>query len=83
MLLPVQRCALQCTRRREYSAMELLTIVEVARLCKLSTRAIYNLVARRAMPTPIKIGAATRWRRADIEAWLAAGCPADESEVPA
>lgn len=27
-------------------------------------------------PKPIHIGSAVRWRRAEIEDWLAAGCPA-------
>jgi predicted DNA-binding transcriptional regulator AlpA len=28
------------------------------------------------MPAPIKIGGAVRWNRAEIESWVAAGCPA-------
>jgi predicted DNA-binding transcriptional regulator AlpA len=54
---------------------ELLDDKAVARLLSCSARHIRRLADRDAMPRPLKIGALTRWRRADIDAWITAGCP--------
>ena len=40
-----------------------------------STRHIRRLADSGAMPRPIHLGRLVRWRRADVDAWLAAGCP--------
>jgi predicted DNA-binding transcriptional regulator AlpA len=32
------------------------------------------MAAAGLMPAPLKIGALVRWRRTDLEAWLAGGC---------
>ena len=63
-------------RRREYAFvyMELLTDLEVSRLAKLSRRQIHKLRAARLIPPPVRIGRSTRWRAADIERWIDAGC---------
>lgn len=39
-----------------------------------SPRHIERLATRRLMPAPVRIGGLVRWRRADLEAWLAGGC---------
>ena len=49
----------------------LLTIVEVARRLKVSTRKIERMVEARDFPAPMRIGRATvRWCPSAIESWL-------------
>lgn len=40
-----------------------------------SVRHVYRMTDSGRMPQPVKVGALVRWRRADLEAWIAAGCP--------
>jgi predicted DNA-binding transcriptional regulator AlpA len=60
---------------REYAA-ELLDARAVGLLLDCSARHVRRLADRDAMPRPIKVGALTRWRAADICRWVADGCPA-------
>lgn len=53
---------------------ELLTVRDVAALVKLSSRQIYKLCASARMPAPLKVGRSTRWRAAQISAWIQNGC---------
>ena len=49
----------------------LLTVAQVAEaLGSISTRSIWRLAATGELP-PIRVGRATRWRRADVEAFVA------------
>jgi excisionase family DNA binding protein len=57
------------------SAPLLITAEEVAGMLDISTRTLWRLVSARRIVAPLKIGGSTRWRRAEIEAWVAAGCP--------
>jgi excisionase family DNA binding protein len=50
----------------------------VASLLGCSVRHIFRLAAEGRMPRPVKIGHLARWRRSDLDTWLAAGCPANE-----
>ena len=59
---------------------EMLSVRDVAALLKLSTRQVYKLVACGRMPQPLKVGRSTRWRSADIAAWIDGGCGAAETE---
>ena len=52
----------------------LLTVREVAALCKWSTRQVYKMVSSGRLPAPLKVGRSTRWRASDIEAWIKNGC---------
>ncbi len=47
----------------------------VAELFGCSSRHIRRLADSGAMPRPIHIGRLVRWRKADVDAWLNAGCP--------
>jgi prophage regulatory protein len=49
--------------------------IELARLLDMSVRTIRRLDCSGKLPRPVRIGGAVRWLVADIEAWLAAGCP--------
>lgn len=42
--------------------------------CRSSKRHIYRLVDSGRMPAPIKLGRLNRWRRTEIEQWIANGC---------
>ncbi len=52
----------------------LLSVKEMAAILSMSTRNIYRLSDEGRMPKPVRIGGSTRWRRADIEKWVADGC---------
>lgn len=56
------------------SLLEMLAVTEVARLLACSVRHVYRLSDQGAMPRPIKLGNLNRWRRVDLENWLAGGC---------
>ena len=55
----------------------LIGLGTVAALCgDCSKRHIMRLADAGKMPRPIKLGALLRWRRDEIERWVADGCPA-------
>jgi excisionase family DNA binding protein len=54
----------------------LLDVRAVATLLDCSPRHVYRLADAGRMPAPVRIGALVRWRRQDIDRWLADGCPA-------
>jgi excisionase family DNA binding protein len=58
---------------REYLAA-LLDVQAVAEMFGCSTRHVYRLADRGAMPPPVRIGALVRWRRDSLSAWISAGC---------
>ena len=51
------------------------TVDGIADLLDCSPRHIRRMADSGAMPRPIHIGRLVRWRRADVDQWLAAGCP--------
>jgi excisionase family DNA binding protein len=53
----------------------LLTADEVAQLLGISTRTLWRLCSAGRCPPPLRIGGNTRWRRAEVECWVAEGCP--------
>ncbi len=57
------------------SPTALLDVRGVAQLCCCSTRTVYRLADAGRLPRPVKLGALVRWRRAEIDDWLADGCP--------
>lgn len=52
----------------------LLTVEEVRKLIGLSVRQIHRLKSLGTFPKEVRIGGSVRWRRVDIEEWVAAGC---------
>lgn len=52
----------------------LINIRTVCEMLACSQRTIYRLVDAGAIPRPLKIGGMLRWRAAEIDEWLAAGC---------
>jgi excisionase family DNA binding protein len=55
-------------------AAVLLDVAAVAALLDCSPRHVYRLADAGRMPAPVRLGALVRWRRQDLDAWLAAGC---------
>lgn len=55
---------------------ELLDVKAVAAMLGCSARHVSRMADLGRMPDRIKFGALTRWRRADVEQWIADGCPA-------
>lgn len=48
---------------------------EAAALCSLSRATWHRLRVAGKLPPPVKLGRSVRWRRDEIVAWVAAGCP--------
>lgn len=53
----------------------LLTVGEVALLIGVSTRSVWRMTRTGQFPAPVRVRRNTRWRRSDVERWVAAGCP--------
>jgi excisionase family DNA binding protein len=56
---------------------ELLGIVELQDLLKVSRRAVIRWRDNGTLPPALKIGRLVRWRRGDVEAWIENGCVPD------
>lgn len=58
---------------------ELLSTRQAARLCGLGERTVWRHARTGVMPPPIKLGIgprpAVRFRRGELLAWIADGCP--------
>lgn len=52
-------------------ADELLTIHELAAALRISRASVYQLRYLGQGPPAIKLGGRLRWRRADVDAWIA------------
>ena len=57
------------------SISELLKIREAAKVTGFGVSTIRKYEAMGLFPKHIKINGARRWRRQDVEDWIAAGCP--------
>ena len=57
------------------SESALLTVKQVAGLLGCSSRHVYRLSDRGAMPRPVRLGSVlVRWDRSAVESWIAGGC---------
>ena len=54
---------------------ELLTVRDAAAMLAVSPRHIYRQCDAGRMPRPLKLGSSIRWRRSEVLAWIAQGCP--------
>jgi len=59
----------------ELNERELLTRDQVAEYLACTPRHISRLAARGGIPQPMRIGKMVRWRRSDLDRWVADGCP--------
>lgn len=53
----------------------MLTAADVAALLACSTKTVYRLADRGALPRPVRLGGLLRWRRGEIDQWIDEGCP--------
>jgi excisionase family DNA binding protein len=53
----------------------LVAVGEVARRLSISIRQTWKLVAAGKLPAPIRLGRSVRWRAAELDSWIGAGCP--------
>jgi predicted DNA-binding transcriptional regulator AlpA len=53
----------------------LLGIKAVADLLDCSVRHVHRLRDGGKMPQPVRLGSLVKWRRMEIEQWVASGCP--------
>jgi len=53
----------------------LLSVRTLAKRLGLSVRTLWRLRSGGKLPPPVRLGGAVRWRTADIDAWVDAGCP--------
>ena len=51
-------------------AADLITLAEVRSLLRVSRSSVYELMAKRGLPRPVKIGRSNRWYRHEVDAWL-------------
>ena len=52
----------------------LLDVGAVANLLDCSRRHVYRMCDSGKMPRPVRLGALIRWRRRELETWIAGGC---------
>jgi predicted DNA-binding transcriptional regulator AlpA len=53
-------------------------LIDIQVLSGLLSRSVASLERDQAagrLPAPVYVGGSRRWRRAEVEAWVAAGCP--------
>lgn len=53
----------------------LIDIKELAVLLRRSEASLERDQAAGRLPRPVRLGGSRRWRRTEVEAWVAAGCP--------
>jgi excisionase family DNA binding protein len=53
----------------------LLTSEQAAAFCGMSRSVWYKYLSAGKIPRPVKIGSLARWRKEELAAWIAAGCP--------
>jgi hypothetical protein len=56
----------------------LLSPGDLGAMLRRSPRALRTDDRRGVIPRPVRVGGSKRWRRAEIEAWVEAGCPSRE-----
>ena len=51
---------------------------QAAKMLNVSVRQVWRLCNTGKLPKPIRLGHCVRWRKAELEAFVAAGCPTRE-----
>lgn len=62
-------------REAERNHTFLLSAEELAAMLSISKRSLWRLRSAGQLPRAVQLGGSTRWRRIEVEAWIAAGCP--------
>ena len=48
---------------------------KLAEMLDISVRTLWRLRSAGKLPPALKVGGCVRWRLAEVQAWIAAGCP--------
>ena len=59
----------------------MLDVDSVASLLNCPARHVYRLADSGRMPRPIRLGSLVRWNRAELDDWIARGCPAESPKT--
>jgi predicted DNA-binding transcriptional regulator AlpA len=54
----------------------LLSAPDVGAVLNIGEAHVWRMHSAGRIPAPVRIGRRTLWRRAELEAWILAGCPA-------
>lgn len=54
---------------------ELLSADEAATMAGVGRRTWWRYVSSGKAPGPVRLGGVVRWRKTELAAWIAAGCP--------
>lgn len=57
-------------------ATSLLSVEQVATMLSVSKRTVWRMLSAGQLVEPIYVRGNTRWRHAEIQKWIDAGCPA-------
>ena len=60
---------------------ELLTAAEAAEMAGVGRRSWWRYCSSGKAPAAVRIGGSVRWRKTELAAWIAAGCPRVRREV--
>lgn len=60
---------------------ELLNAAEAAQMSGVARRTWWRYCSSGKAPAPVRLGGSVRWRRSELAAWIAAGCPRVRKEV--
>lgn len=60
----------------EYNSLRLIDAHDLSQLLSISTRTVWRMLSHGRLIEPVRIGGSVRWRFADVERWINAGCPA-------
>ena len=73
---------MSATLESEGMTPELLTVKQAAVLCGIGKRTLERYSCSGRAPRPVKIVGNVRYRRAELLAWIEAGCPAIDVPNP-
>ncbi len=54
----------------------LLTVEQVGAMLSVSKRTVWRMLSAGELIEPIRVRGNTRWRHAELQEWIDAGCPA-------
>lgn len=60
----------------------LLSSKEVGEIIGVSSRQVWNLLNRGMIPSPVRVGRRTLWKRKDLEEWIDQDCPVQPMPSP-
>jgi predicted DNA-binding transcriptional regulator AlpA len=61
------------------SAPLLINVDDLADILGISVRSVWRLHSANELPKPVNLRSSIRWRLADIQKWVDAGCPPQDN----